>query len=145
MNTLIIFICVYIAMISMSFWESYVEGRNAWGKGKTGWKIKLTKNCCLTAYHFYLFFIMWPILLALPLIIYGWNLRLFGILISAYLSGLVIEDFMWFVVNPKVRLSEWNPKFADYYPWIKLGKIHVPLFYIISLFISILSWYLFWR
>jgi len=61
------------------------------------------------------------LLLSLPLLIKGWDLKLFGILISAYFSGIVIEDFMWFVVNPAIKFKEsFNPSFANYYPWLKL-------------------------
>lgn len=145
MSTLLIFIWIYAAMIAMSFWESYVEGRNSWDKGKLGWKIRFKGKYSLPAYHFYVFCIMWPLLLTLPLVIYGWNLRLFGILVSAYLSGMVIEDFMWFVVNPAVKLSEFNSKFADYYPWLRAGKFEIPVLYIVGIVISILSWYFMWR
>jgi len=51
MKTLCIFIVVYIAMIAASFWESYVEGRNAWDKEKHGWKLKVD-FFTLTGYHF---------------------------------------------------------------------------------------------
>jgi len=59
-------------MIAMAFWESYVEGRNAWHKKKLGFKIKIGKYC-FTAYHFFLAWIMLPLLLALPLVIYRRN------------------------------------------------------------------------
>ena len=145
MNVLLIFIWIYIAMIAHSFWEAYVEGRNAWDKKKLGWKIKFWKFT-LPAYHFYLFFIMYPFLLTLPLIIYGWNLKLLGILISAYSSGMVIEDFMWYVVNPVVKFKELYTPFSDYYPWIKIkGKKIIPLGYVTGILISVLSWYFIWR
>ena len=113
MNTLIIFIWVYAAMIAMSFWEAYVEGRNAWDKKKLGWKLNIGKFV-LHSYHFYAFWIMWPLALSLPLVIYGWDTRLFGILLSAYFSGMVLEDFFWYVVNPVVKLKELWSDFSDY-------------------------------
>lgn len=143
-NPLLIFAWIYSAMIAMSFWESCVEGRNAWDKGKLGWKIKIGKFY-FTAYHFGAFWVMWPLLISLPLVIYGWNLKLFGILVSAYFSGMVIEDFMWFVLNPVVKFSERNPKFANYYPWLKIGKLEVPLFYLTFFGVAFLSWYFIWR
>ena len=39
-----IFAVVWAAMIAHSFWESSVEGRNAWDKNKYGWKIRFAKN-----------------------------------------------------------------------------------------------------
>ncbi|KKQ53002.1 MAG: hypothetical protein UT19_C0013G0010 [Candidatus Woesebacteria bacterium GW2011_GWB1_39_10b] len=144
-NPIVIFLVVYAAMLANSFWEAYVEGRNPWDKRKIGWKIHLSEKYTFPAYHFYLFVVMWPLLLSLPLIIYGWNTKLFGILLSAYTSGLVLEDFMWFVVNPNVKLSEFNSKFANYYPWIKSGKFEIPAGYIILVILSFASWWFLWR
>lgn len=130
----------------MAFWEAYVEGRNPWDKRKLGWRIKLGKNFVLPAYHFYVFFIMWPVLLTLPFIIYGWNSKLFGILVSAYFSGMIIEDFLWFVVNPAVKLKEFWSDFSDYYPWVKInGRKIIPLGYILAFLVAISSWYFLWR
>ncbi len=44
MNAILIFIYVWIAMIALSFIESYVEGRNVWDKKKYGWKIQFSEN-----------------------------------------------------------------------------------------------------
>jgi hypothetical protein len=138
MNTILIFAWIWAAFIATSFWESSIEGRNAWAKKQVGWEIKITKNLSMTRYHFYLFWVMIPLLLTLPLVIYGWNLKLFGILASAYFSGIIIEDFFWYVVNPKVKLKELYTPFSDYYPWIKIGKKKIiPLFYIIGIALAI--------
>jgi ABC-type uncharacterized transport system permease subunit len=144
MNALPIFLVVWAAMIANSFWEAYVEGRNTCELGKLGWKIKLGKYY-FTGYHFYLFYVMYPLLLSLPLVIYGWNLRLFGILLSAYATGMAIEDIMWFVVNPVVKFSEWGTDFTSHYPWVGIGKFRVPTLYVVGLLIAILSWYFLWR
>jgi hypothetical protein len=146
MHILLIFIWIYAAMIAMSFWESYVEGRNPWGKRKLGWRIHLGKKFVLPAYHFYVFRVMLPLLLTLPLVIYGWNIQLFGVLVSAYFSGIVIEDFFRFVVNPAVKLKEFRSDFSDYYPWIRIqGRKIIPSGYILGIAIAILSWYFLWR
>ena len=145
MHVVLIFIWIYLAMAAMALWESHIEGRKAWGKGKLGWKIKIL-GFTLHAYHFYLFGIMAPLFLTLPFIIYGWNLRLFGIIVSAYFSGLIVEDFFWYILNPVVKLKEFFSSFSDYYPWIKIrGKKIVPIFYIIDLLIAAASWYFLWR
>lgn len=145
MQPVFIFIWIYAAMVAMSFWESYVEKRNAWDKGKLGWEIKI-RNFILPAYHFYVFWVMWPLLLTLPFVIYGWDARIFGIIVSAYFSGMVIEDFMWYVVNPAVKLKEFYTHFSDYYPWLKIGdKKIIPWGYVFAITVSVLSWYFLWR
>ena len=143
MNTILIFAWVWAAFIAMSIWEASVEGRNAWDKGKHGPKIKIL-GIVLTTYHFFLAWIMLPMLIiGLPLIIFGWNLSLFGILTSAYLSGLIIEDFGWYIFNPKVKLKEFYSPFSDYYPWIKIGnKKIIPLFYILGIILAIIIYLL---
>ena len=145
MNAILIFIWIWAAMIAMSFWESYVEGKYPWDKRKYGWKIKLGKYC-LPAYHFYIFWVMWPLLLTLPLVIYGWDTKLFGILVSAYFSGMIIEDFGWYIVNPAIKFKDsWNPKFASYFPWLVIGKFRIPWNYLAGMTIAILSWYFLWK
>src|SRR3989344_4561890 len=146
MNTILIFVWVYTAMIALSFVEAYVEGRNPWDKRKVGWKINLPRGYSFSGYHFFLFFVMIPVFMTLPLVIYGWNTRLFGILVSSYFTGIIIEDFVYFIVNPVVKFTEFWTSFTDFYPWIKLnGKKIIPYLYIIGLTISILSWYFLWR
>lgn len=143
MQTLNIFLIIWLAMIAHSFWEASVEGRNAWDKNKYGWKWQITKNLSLTRYHFWLFFIYLPLLIVvLPLVIAGYSTKLLGILLSAYFSGMVIEDFFWFVVNTEVKFKEaWNPKFASYYPWLVIGKFKIPVLYLVGIGLAILFWF----
>jgi len=145
MNILLIFTWVYAAMIATSFWEAYVEGDKPWDKGKLGWKIKYKGKVILTAYHFWLFIVMYPLLLSLPFIIYGFNKILFGILLSAYFSGLIVEDFFWFIVNPKFKFKNWDSKHVKWYPWTKIGPIEIPIYYLLSIGIALLSWHFIWR
>ena len=131
-----IFFVIWLAMLALSFVEGYVEGRNPWHHRKLGWKIKLPGGYYYPAYHFFLF---------IPIIIVGWDLELFGILLSAYSTGLIIEDFFYFIVNPAVRFKEFFTDFTDYYPWVKIGNRKIlPLGYPIGIFVSILSWYYLW-
>lgn len=145
MQVLYIFAVIWLAMVAHSFWEASVEGRNAWDRNKYGWKWQILKNFSLTRYHFWLFVIYLPlILVVLPLVVAGFSKELLGILLSAYFSGMVIEDFFWFIVNTEIKFKEsWNPVFASYYPWIVIGKFRIPLLYILGIALSLLSWLLF--
>ena len=165
MKILLIFLWIWAAMIALSFVEAYVEGKYLWHRRKIGWKIGSTKERktkykkiisnflqfkpaevnVFTGYHFYLFIVMLPLLLTLPLIIYGFDLRLLGILISAYLTGLVLEDFVYFLVNPAIKFSDWNPEFVNFTSWIKIGSLKVPIHYITGLLLAFASWYFIWR
>lgn len=142
---LLIFAFIWIALIASGIWESYVEGRNSWDKGKLGWKINIG-GTLLTGYHFYLFWIMYPALLALPFAVVGWDAKLFGIILSAYATGVILEDFTWYLANPVVAFKEWFTPFSDYYPWIRIGgrKI-IPVGYVAGVVIALLSWYFLWK
>src|SRR3989344_3965692 len=102
MNAVLILIYILLIFVSIAFWEAYIEGKNGWASKSVGWRMKkdLWFIKGITAYHFWAWVIMIPMFLALPLVIYGWNLRLFGILLSGYFFGAILEDFLWFVINP---------------------------------------------
>ena len=142
-----VFAVIWVAMLAHSFWEASVEGLNAWDRNKYGWKWRIRHNISITRYHFWLFFVYLPlIIILLPMVVAGFSLKLFGILLSAYLSGMVIEDFFWFIVNTEIKFKEsWNPKFASYYPWLVLGKFRIPVIYIAGIGLSLLVWFLFVR
>lgn len=144
MKEVLLFALAYLAMLAMAFWESCAEGRHAWARRSLGWRLHLGKYV-LTEYHFFVFVVFFPALLAIPLVVAGWDVRLFGMLVSAYASGMVFQDIMWFVVNPAVSLADWNPKFAEYYPWVGFGRCRVPLFYLVGIAVAIASWYFLWR
>lgn len=145
MNIFLIFIWIWLAFIAMSFWESSVEGRKPWDRGKLGWKLKVGKYYITHRYHFNVL-LMLILLLTLPFIIYGWDIKILGIILSASSSGLIIEDFLRFIVNPAIKFKQsFNPKFASYYPWIIFGKFKLPLFYLFGIIVSLLSWFFLWR
>ncbi len=143
MNTILIFIWVILAFISMSFLERSIEGPNAWGKKAYGWKYKISKRLSLTEYHFW-FWILLILLFTLPLII-NYSTRLLGILISAFSIGFIIEDFVYFIVNPYFGLKKFNKKDANWYHWIGSKNIQIPAYYLIGIIVAILSWYFLWK
>ena len=135
---------IWVAMVATGFWEAAVEGEDAWNKGKLGWKIKWKRRVILTSYHFWLFLVMFPALLAIALIIdFSWNL--FGIILSGYAAGLIIEDYMWFVANPKFKLSNFNPRDVKWHIWFRFGKFYIPYSYIVSFIIALASWFFIWK
>ncbi len=142
---LLIFGLIWLALIASGFWEAYVEGRNAWDKGKLGPRFQMG-GFVLTGYHFALFWVMYPALLAIPFVITGWHVQLFGVMLSAYTIGMVLEDFTWYLVNPAVQFSEWFTEFSDYYPWIRIGgKKIIPIGYPVGFLVSFFSYWFLWR
>ncbi|MDE2038144.1 MAG: hypothetical protein KGI69_02920 [Patescibacteria group bacterium] len=145
MSPIAIFAWIYCAMAAHAVWESSAEGRSAGYHGKHGWRISVGWFS-LTRYHFWLFAVMYPILLTLPLAIYGWDIRVLGIISSAFFSGLIVEDFLWYAVNPVVKLRElWSP-FSDYYSWVRIaGHKVIPAGYVLNLAIAVAIWWFVWR
>lgn len=141
MDELLIIGYILLVFISIGFWEAYVEGRNGWAAKSCGWRLKIG-NRVLTAYHFWAWLIMIPMFLMLPLAIYGFDAKIFGILIIGYFLGTIVEDFTWFLVNPKVKLKEFNPRFAKWHNWWNILGLKIPDFYIVYPLISLIIWLL---
>lgn len=142
MQDWIIIVYVWLAFIAMSFWESSAEGRRPWVKGKVGWKLKVGKYVVLARYQFWVW-VMLIMLFCLPFLIYGWNKHLFGLLLAAFFSGLVVEDFFWYVVNPVVKVRELNTDFANYYPRFSFGRIKIPVLYFVGIILATVSYIVF--
>ncbi len=141
MDDLLILIYIMVIYVALAFAEGYMEGRYGWAARSYGWKINVM-NRKLTAYHFWSWLIMLPMLLMLPLVIYGFDKKVFGILLSSYFLGAVVNDFAWYIVNPKVSLKDFNPKFAKWYNWWGIYGIKIPDFYIFYPIIFLIIWLL---
>ena len=142
MNYTLILIYILFVFVSIAFWEAYIEGRHGWAAKSVGWKMKkdLFFIKGITAYHFWSWIIMIPMFLALPLVIYGWDLKLFGVLLTGYLWGAVLEDFLWFVVNPAFPFKNYNPRKVYWHKWVKIGKLELPQGYFIYFALGLIVW-----
>ena len=145
MNYALILIYILAIFVSIAFWEAYLEGKHGWATKSVGWKMKkntyFTKG--ITAYHFWAWLIMIPMFLALPLIIYGFDLKLFGVLLTGYLWGAILEDYLWFVVNPAFPLKDFNSKKTTWHlRWFKFGKVEIPQSYFLYFILGLISWLL---
>lgn len=134
MQELGIFIVIQLAMLATALWEARIEGENIGASQQTGWKIKIL-GMNFTEYHFWLWFVAYPFLLAVPLT-FNFSWHLFTIVVCSYFIGLVLEDFMWFVFNPKFPVSRFNSENVKWYPWLKIGKFEIPFFYLFSIILS---------
>lgn len=137
MSLLFAFLYVMFIFIAISFWEAYIEGPNGWASKQHGWTINLGIRK-LTAYHFWSWIIMIPLFLLLPLVVFGFDKSIFWFLVGSYFIGTVVEDFGWFVVNPKFPLKDFNSNKVWWHRWIKLNKFEIPDFYLPYLFIGAL-------
>ncbi|MBS3145754.1 hypothetical protein J4414_03055 [Candidatus Woesearchaeota archaeon] len=136
MNFVFAFFYTIFIFIAIAFWEAYMEGPNGWASKQYGWSLNLGIRK-LTAYHFWSWIIMIPLFLLLPLVVFGFDKSIFWFLVGSYFIGTVVEDFTWFVVNPKFPLKNFNSDKVKWHKWIKIGKFEIPDFYIPYLIIGI--------
>lgn len=129
MTEWIIFTIIMLAFLATAFWEAYIECENIGASKSCGWEIKISKTKSIKGYHVMLWWVTYPLLLSLP-IVANPTWTMFRFVAAGYFLGSVLQDFMWFVVNPRFPFSKWNPKNAGWYYWLKLGKFQLPAFYL---------------
>jgi hypothetical protein len=95
---------VLLAFI-LALWEIQIEGKDGWAAKAPCWRIKkkwvvrLTGGRPLTGYHVFMtLFILAT--LHLPLFFVSWSWQLECLLVGFYLGMVLVEDFLWFVLNP---------------------------------------------
>ena len=135
----IVFFWMMLGFIGLAFLESTVEGGLGGGEGTKGWR-KSIMGYRLKEYHFWLWFVVVPIFVFSPLLVTGFDLRTFGTLAIAYLLGGVLEDFVYFLVNPNFGLKKWNSTSAKWMPWYRVGGIEVPRFYVRNILAAVVVW-----
>ena len=127
---------IWAAMIATGVWESSSEGVRSWAKGKTGWKIG-RQPWVLTQYHFFLFWVTFPLLLSIPLVL-DYSAELLRTIAFAYITGVIIQDFSWFIFNKRWGLRRFNPKYVDWHAWIRVGPVDIPALYIIGAVVALI-------
>lgn len=144
MNYLLTFAWIVVTFASISFWEAYIEGHHGGASKQVGWVWNIF-GLRLTGYHVMLFGVTIPLFLLMPFIAYGYDGKLLVTVVIGYLIGIVVEDFLWFVVNPVYPLRDFRPEKVWWFPWIKLGKFRLPFFYPLAIVIALVLYFLFLR
>jgi hypothetical protein len=103
---------VFMAAV-LAYWEIQIEGKDGWASKtaswriEKGWVLKLTGGRPLTGYHIAMTaFILGIIHLTLFFIPWSWQLEL--LLIGFYMGMFLIEDFLWFVLNPHYGIKNFR-------------------------------------
>jgi hypothetical protein len=95
---------VFLSLL-LALWEIQIEGKDGWAAKLPGWRIekgwpmRLTGGRPMTGYHLF----MTAFLIAmvhLPLFFVSWNWHVESLLLGFYVGMLLVEDFLWFVLNP---------------------------------------------
>jgi hypothetical protein len=135
----------FMAFMSLilALWEIQIEGKDGWAANSPGWRlekgwlVKITGGRPITGYHFYMtVFII--ALVHLPLFFVTWSLRLECLLLGFYLGMVLLEDFLWFVLNPYYGIKNFR---KEKIWWHRTWWGPVPSLYWILLVLTVLLIY----
>ena len=127
---MVILASIYLFFLALVFAlvEIEIEGKFGWAEKLPTWYRKsglakiytfFNSKKPLTGYHlfmllFLLLIIHFGFFVGLP-----WSLSKELEIITYYILFLTIEDFLWFVVNPKFRLEDFKPSRVWWHYWIE--------------------------
>lgn len=140
----------WIGLLSFFFAkvEIHIEGDAGWATNLPTWRIE--KHWLLdlfwggrpmTGYHAWVFSFM-ALVFHLPIFVHGhWTLKSEARVLGCLMFFWIIEDFLWFVLNPAFGLRKFRP---DSVPWHKYWCFFVPVDYIVFVVAGVLLlWYSF--
>jgi hypothetical protein len=135
---------ILLLSILLALWEIQIEGKDGWATNLPAWRIKnglivkIFGGRPVTGYHIFMTLFMIAII-HLPLFFTPWSWRLESLLIGFYLGMLLLEDFLWFVLNPHYGIKNFR---RGKIWWHKNWLGPVPLLYWIMLVPVVLLIYL---
>jgi len=99
-----IIIFMFVLALFHALQECQIEGEQGWCKNLPTFRInvffrKLLGGKPLTGYHIFLM-IMFQIIFHIPTIFISWSWKNESIIQGLFLWYWIVEDFLWFVVNP---------------------------------------------
>jgi len=132
-----IFLIFYVAVLGLFFamTEIQIEGANGWACALPTWRVE--KHWLLdifwggrpmTGYHAWVFSFMF-LVFHLPHAVSGRFSRLTELrCLGSLMLFWIIEDFLWFILNPCYGLAKFAPQFI---PWHKKWLLGMPTDYLI--------------
>jgi hypothetical protein len=116
---------VWVALLGLFFAEVeiQIEGAAGWAANLPTWRIEhhwlldiFWGGRPMTGYHAWVFSFM-ALIFHFPLLFFGhWSLRAEARVVACIQAFWIIEDFLWFVLNPAYGWANFNPAHV---PWHK--------------------------
>lgn len=136
------FIFCFISAFLLSLFEIQTEGKHGWAKKLPTWKISFKFLDALpgfrgpvTGYHIYLF-TMILFLVHIPFLFMRWDLRTEIIILSGYALIAMLEDFLWFVLNPHYGIKKFKERHVSWHEdWV--GPIPMQYIYVFIIWIAL--------
>ena len=103
---------IFMAFI-LALWEIQIEGKDGWAANSPGWRIekgwlvKFMGGRPVTGYHVFMTLFMIAIV-HLPAFFTQWTWQLECLLLGFYSGMMVVEDFLWFVLNPHFGIKNFR-------------------------------------
>lgn len=140
---LVLWVCLLGAFFANV--EIQIEGAGGWAANLPTWRIDHSRlnalwgDKTITGYHVWVFSFM-ALIFHLPILMTGsFSLRLEARILGSLMVFWIIEDFLWFVLNPAFGLAGFTP---DNVPWHRHWFLGIPVDYFLSLAIgcALLGW-----
>jgi hypothetical protein len=114
--------------------EIQIEGSNGWAASLPTWRVEnhalldiFWSGRPMTGYHVWVFSFMF-LAFHLPVFACGkWNIFLESRILGALMIFWIVEDFLWFILNPAFGWAKFSSAFI---PWHKHWVLGVPLDYL---------------
>lgn len=123
--------------------EIEIEGEHGWAQNlptwvyKPQWIIDLLGGKYPTGYHAILILLFLPAIFHIPVFFTKWSIFKECISLGSFFFFIVIEDFMWFVSNPKFGLKKFNSRNKKIW-WHKKWFGPLPDFYLEGMLIALI-------
>jgi len=136
---------VFILAFFFAKLEIQIEGPAGWATNLPTWRVEkhwlldfFWGSRPLTGYHAWAFSFM-ALIFHFPCFVFGqWSMRHEARILGSLMLFWIIEDFLWFIMNPAFGIGKFNPQSI---PWHKKWIWIVPTDYVVfSLAGCILIW-----
>ncbi|OGW33000.1 MAG: hypothetical protein A2X58_12475 [Nitrospirae bacterium GWC2_56_14] len=128
--------------------EIQIEGPAGWASSLPTWRVE--KHWLLdlfwggrpmTGYHAWVFSFMFLVFHLGVFIDLTWSFRTEARIIASLMLFWIIEDFLWFVLNPAFGIHNFSPHKV---PWHKQWFLHMPLdYWTLTVVSALLLWWSF--
>ena len=140
---ILFFAFILITSFLLALAEIQIEGKFGWAKKLPTWRKKISIGKFkfeITGYHLFFFGGLFA-MLQFRFVFQPFTIKDELLTISAYLFMVIVEDFLWFLLNPNYGLRKYNKKFVYWYQTWFLG-FPIIYFFFIPLAILLLFIYL---
>jgi hypothetical protein len=139
----VVLLLMWVALLATLFaeLEIQIEGAHGWAAGLPTWRVDdapilklFFGGRAITGYHVFAFSFMFCVF-HLPIVLVGhFAWRIEARILGSLMLFWMVEDFLWFVLNPAFGLAKFTPQHVPWHPHWLLG---VPVDYIVFTLLAV--------